>query len=605
MRVAQGVRNAGMAGPSPRSGGPGVRRLRRRGTVPCRSAAGGGSDSNPSPDPPSGSEALETKSTFVERFRTFLGRAPRVRFRTRSDRRVDQLAELVVLNEKLRQWDLEQSRDFDEDEDELLDDMTWIDCRTKVEFLKTRKENWEAVYESVSSHETEATLSDVERIDGKVSSVLKDTKDSLSVPDAADQLLALQVELQQAHERIHLSQARLGFLSERLAELESEASLLSEDCQDACELGELGPGGETEGAADPSPSSPSSSGDYDLSKLPLASASGGAATSGPSAAAAEMLAKGLHAGDSSLETNTWYPVCLAENVRTQDDVVAFELKGRPWVLFLNNEGEVACVKDECSHRACPLSLGTVNKDTGCIQCAYHGWEYDKDGQCTDMPSTNITNRSKMNLESLLVSKSSDGILWVTHRSNDAAAEAGPPILTNLDQNDCLVEVLVDKIPMRSESLIDCFTIGGFDLASEVYTRVVDFAFKRPLTIGFALDATGRSQIMDYELKFVSHYAFKICLFEKDARTGKRNLDKGMTMVFSFVPESPKKTNLIFQLYRRNNAGGGGGTRTKDKFPFSLPVHKDFVMRQWEEHIIAEIRGALMEELQKRSEAHVL
>ena len=30
--------------------------------------------------------------------------------------------------------------DFDEDEDELLDDMTWIACRTKVEFLKTRKE---------------------------------------------------------------------------------------------------------------------------------------------------------------------------------------------------------------------------------------------------------------------------------------------------------------------------------------------------------------------------------------------------------------------------------------------------------------------------------
>ena len=26
----------------------------------------------------------------------------------------------------------------------------------------------------------------------------------------------------------------------------------------------------------------------------------------------------------------------------------------------------------------------------------------------------------------------------------------------------------------------------------LYTRVVDFAFKRPLTIGFALDAAGRS-----------------------------------------------------------------------------------------------------------------
>ena len=51
---------------------------------------------------------------------------------------------------------------------------------------------------------------------------------------------------------------------------------------------------------------------------------------------------------------------------------------------------------------------------------------------------------------LLVSKSSDGILWV-RRSNDAAA-GRTPILTNLDQNDCLVEVLVDKIPMGSGPL---------------------------------------------------------------------------------------------------------------------------------------------------------
>ena len=98
---------------------------------------------------------------------------------------------------------------------------------------------------------------------------------------------------------------------------------------------------------------------------------------------------------------------------------------------------------------------------------------------------------------------------------------------------------------------------------------MDFAFK-PLTIGFALDAAGRSQIMDYELKFVS-YGLQICLFEKDAGPG-RGLDKGMTMVFSFVPEPPRTTSS--SSVQRNNAGRGGDMRTKDKFPFSLPVHKD-------------------------------
>ena len=35
----------------------------------------------------------------------------------------------------------------------------------------------------------------------------------------------------------------------------------------------------------------------------------------------------------------------------------FELFGEPWVLFRDEKGAAACVKDECAHRACPLSLG--------------------------------------------------------------------------------------------------------------------------------------------------------------------------------------------------------------------------------------------------------
>ena len=60
-------------------------------------------------------------------------------------------------------------------------------------------------------------------------------------------------------------------------------------------------------------------------------------------------------------------------------------KGQPWVLFRDAQGAPACVLDECAHRACPLSLGKVVGGT--IQCPYHGWEYDKSGACTHMPST--------------------------------------------------------------------------------------------------------------------------------------------------------------------------------------------------------------------------
>ena len=80
------------------------------------------------------------------------------------------------------------------------------------------------------------------------------------MPGAADQLLALQVELQQA-ERMHLSQARLGFLSGD-SRSSGQASCSARTARTRAEQ-RLGPGG-AEGAADPSPSS-LSSGDYDLS----------------------------------------------------------------------------------------------------------------------------------------------------------------------------------------------------------------------------------------------------------------------------------------------------------------------------------------------------
>lgn len=48
-------------------------------------------------------------------------------------------------------------------------------------------------------------------------------------------------------------------------------------------------------------------------------------------------------------------------------------------------GNPACIRDECAHRACPLSIGKIVN--GHVSCPYHGWEYDGSGSCVKMPST--------------------------------------------------------------------------------------------------------------------------------------------------------------------------------------------------------------------------
>ena len=80
----------------------------------------------------------------------------------------------------------------------------------------------------------------------------------------------------------------------------------------------------------------------------------------------------------------WYPVEFTAKL-TEGMMVPIELFGEQWVVFRGADGEAACLRDECAHRACPLSLGTV--EDGRITCAYHGWQFEGDGSCAHMPST--------------------------------------------------------------------------------------------------------------------------------------------------------------------------------------------------------------------------
>lgn len=41
--------------------------------------------------------------------------------------------------------------------------------------------------------------------------------------------------------------------------------------------------------------------------------------------------------------------------------------------------------DACTHRLAPLSQGRVDPETNCIECPYHGWQFDSNGNVTSIP----------------------------------------------------------------------------------------------------------------------------------------------------------------------------------------------------------------------------
>src|SRR3712207_8271649 len=79
----------------------------------------------------------------------------------------------------------------------------------------------------------------------------------------------------------------------------------------------------------------------------------------------------------------WYPVARAAEVGTTP--VPVGAGGRAFVVVRLRPGsEGSAFPARCPHRLAPLTEATVAD--GGLRCAYHGWRYDADGRCVQVPS---------------------------------------------------------------------------------------------------------------------------------------------------------------------------------------------------------------------------
>jgi phenylpropionate dioxygenase-like ring-hydroxylating dioxygenase large terminal subunit len=79
----------------------------------------------------------------------------------------------------------------------------------------------------------------------------------------------------------------------------------------------------------------------------------------------------------------WFIACMSRELRHKP--IARTIQGVPLVLFRDQAGVAGTLLDRCPHRNVPLSLGEVASD-GNLQCAYHGWRFDRAGTCRAIPS---------------------------------------------------------------------------------------------------------------------------------------------------------------------------------------------------------------------------
>jgi phthalate 4,5-dioxygenase len=81
----------------------------------------------------------------------------------------------------------------------------------------------------------------------------------------------------------------------------------------------------------------------------------------------------------------WLPALLGEEVSEPDGPpVRVRLLGEDLIAFRDTAGKVGLVSAFCPHRRAPMFFGR-NEECG-LRCVYHGWKFDRDGTCVDMPS---------------------------------------------------------------------------------------------------------------------------------------------------------------------------------------------------------------------------
>jgi len=182
--------------------------------------------------------------------------------------------------------------------------------------------------------------------------------------------------------------------------------------------------------------------------------------------------------------NRWYPACLNEELDRQNPV-ARKMLGRELLIFRNASGHIGVTEDRCCHRNVNLSLGYIDGDH--IRCAYHGWAYDTEGKCVDIPSL-PEGKAIPSVCRIAAFKTRQqyNITWVWFGDEELAESTPLPPLPEMESWPRVYNYHVFEADLKlvAESLIDAYhinhvhrnSIGTF--MGNLYAGQVDFNIRK-------------------------------------------------------------------------------------------------------------------------------
>src|SRR3989440_950328 len=125
----------------------------------------------------------------------------------------------------------------------------------------------------------------------------------------------------------------------------------------------------------------------------------------------------------------WLPALLSEELPSPDcPPQRMRLLGENLIAFRVTSGKVGVIQNACPHRGASLFFGR-NEEEG-LRCVYHGWKFDCEGQCVDMPSEPAESNFKAKIKATAYPcVERNGIIWTY-----MGTRSTPPPLPDLEAN---------------------------------------------------------------------------------------------------------------------------------------------------------------------------
>ena len=144
---------------------------------------------------------------------------------------------------------------------------------------------------------------------------------------------------------------------------------------------------------------------------------------------ADLIRVGPGTPMGTLMRQYWVPAAKSSELKQDGDPVRLLIMGEKLLGFRDSEGRVGILDHRCPHRCASLFLGR-NEESG-IRCVYHGWKFDVNGHCVDMPSVPAHQDFKEKVHAKAYRTAERyGLVWVymgEHQSH-------PPELPKIEAN---------------------------------------------------------------------------------------------------------------------------------------------------------------------------